>query len=72
MSVSEPTRSVPLGAITTFRAVSFFERTLDAVASWRRSRATYDALSRLSDKQLSDIGLNRGELLVIAEDLSRR
>lgn len=72
MSIIEPTRSVPLGAITTLRVVSFFERGYDAFVSWRTARATASALSELSDKQLRDIGLTRGDILDVAEALAQR
>lgn len=32
-------------------------------------RETYDALSRLSDRELSDIGVHRGEIRSIAESM---
>jgi uncharacterized protein YjiS (DUF1127 family) len=72
MSVYETNRSVPLGSVTTLRVVSFFERAVDAVASWRKSRATASALSELSDKQLADIGLMRGDISDVADALARR
>ena len=63
-------RPVPLGSITTFRIVSLFEQTLGAVVAWRNARATEKALRSLSDKQLNDIGLHRGEIIAVAEDLA--
>ena len=74
MSVFETTtnRSVPLGAITTFRAVSLFERAIDAAVAWHRARSTRVALRALSDGQLADIGLHRGEIEDVAEALARR
>jgi uncharacterized protein YjiS (DUF1127 family) len=72
MSVYETNRSVPLGSVTTLRVVSFFERAVDAVAIWRKARATASALSELSDKQLADIGLMRGDISDVADALARR
>ncbi len=72
MSFIEPTRSVPLGSITTLRIVSFIERLWDGFIAWRTTRATTKALAALSDAQLSDIGINRGEILELAETLARR
>jgi uncharacterized protein YjiS (DUF1127 family) len=71
MFAPEITRAVPLGAVTTFRVVSFGQHALDAIAVWRNARATERALLRLSDQQLRDIGLDRGEIAVVAEDLAR-
>ncbi len=64
-------RAVPLGSITTFRIVSLSQRAFDAFAAWRNARATAKALLVLSDQQLADIGLNRGEITELAEDLAR-
>ncbi len=33
-----------------------------AVSSWMDARATRKALSQLSDRELDDIGLNRGDI----------
>ncbi len=65
-------RQVPLGSITTFRVVSTFERAFDALSAWRNARANQKALRALSDRQLNDIGLHRGEIADVAEALARR
>lgn len=72
MSVIETTRPAPLGSITTFRVVSFLERVVDAFVAWRSARATAVALSDLSDQQLADIGLVRGQIDDVADALARR
>jgi uncharacterized protein YjiS (DUF1127 family) len=72
MFAPEVTRAVPLGAITTFRIVSLFGQAAEAVAAWRRARATENALGDLSDRQLADLGIHRGQLAGIAEGLARR
>jgi uncharacterized protein YjiS (DUF1127 family) len=64
--------SVPLGAISIFRAVSLAEGTLGALGAWRRSRATRRTLAALSDAQLADIGLTRGQIGELAAALARR
>lgn len=40
----------------------FFSRLRDKFIAARAARATYDELSQLSDRELADIGLHRGEL----------
>jgi uncharacterized protein YjiS (DUF1127 family) len=35
---------------------------MNSIREWRRFRATRDALARLSDRELSDLGLNRGDI----------
>jgi uncharacterized protein YjiS (DUF1127 family) len=71
MFAPETSRSVPLGSITTFRIVSLTQHALGAFAAWRNARATEKALRHLSDQQLRDIGLRRGEIAAVAEDLAR-
>ena len=72
MFAPEVTRPVPLGSVTTFRVVSVLQRTYDALASWRNARVTSRELLRLSDQQLTDIGLVRGEIAEVAGSLSGR
>ena len=72
MSVLDTNRSVPLGAIATFRTVSFLDRALNAATAWQRARGTRAALRSLSDGQLADIGIHRGEIPDIANALARR
>jgi uncharacterized protein YjiS (DUF1127 family) len=71
MLAPEITRAVPLGAVTTSRAVSLAQHVLDTFTAWRNARATEKSLLRLSDQQLGDIGLARGEIATVAEDLAR-
>jgi uncharacterized protein YjiS (DUF1127 family) len=72
MSVSENSNAAPMGAITAFRVVTLFERAADAFAAWRRSRTTAKMLSDLSDKQLADIGLLRGQITEVSDALAGR
>ncbi|MFP4273657.1 MAG: DUF1127 domain-containing protein [Paracoccaceae bacterium] len=39
-----------------------FPGLLGSLAAWNDSRATRKALSRLSDRELEDIGLSRGDI----------
>ncbi len=75
MSVYDTTpaarRPVPMGAVAIFNVISGFERTVGRLFAWRNARATESALLKLSDSQLADIGLHRGEILEVAEDLAR-
>ena len=70
MFAPEVSRAVPLGSVNTFRAVSLAQQALGAFTAWRNVRATEKALLRLSDRQLRDIGLLRGEIATVAEDLA--
>ena len=68
MSVYEttPTRSVPLGSVGIFTAVSGVERLARRLIDWRARRATVAALRRLSDAQLRDVGLTRADVAELA------
>jgi uncharacterized protein YjiS (DUF1127 family) len=72
MSVFEGNRSVPLGASTTHRFVSLANRAVDSLAAWGNARATRRTLLALSDRQLRDIGLERGQIPGVAEALAWR
>ena len=73
MSVYQTTpRSLPLGTLTTHRVVSAVEHVVTRLTAWKRARQTEAALRDLSDAQLSDIGLRRGEITDFADSLSRR
>jgi uncharacterized protein YjiS (DUF1127 family) len=72
MSITDVTRSTPLGSVSAFRFVSLFESAVDAVAAWRNARATANALDDLTDRQLADIGLHRGDIAEVAETLAQR
>jgi uncharacterized protein YjiS (DUF1127 family) len=41
------------------------------IASWLRYRATVDELDRLTDRQLADIGISRGNIVAVARVAAR-
>lgn len=49
-----------------FRIDALFSRASHALTEWNDRRATRNALSRLSDRELEDIGLTRGEIDAVA------
>lgn len=65
MAAVETTRPAPLGAITTYRAIKTLSNAVAAFQAWNDARVTRNALSKLSDRELDDIGLCRGDLDVI-------
>lgn len=71
MSAFESSRPVPLGAITVHHAVVFADRLVTRARAWRRERAAEMALGKLSDRDLADVGVSRGNLRTIAERLAR-
>ncbi|MFN3972997.1 MAG: DUF1127 domain-containing protein [Gemmobacter sp.] len=62
MAATETTRPAPFGAITTYRFVATLSAVLGALAAWNDARVTRNALGKLSDRELDDIGLCRGDI----------
>ncbi len=62
MAALETRRTAPLGAISTYRAINAVSNALWAVRNWNEARTTRKALSKLSDRELDDIGLTRGDI----------
>jgi uncharacterized protein YjiS (DUF1127 family) len=60
MSVISTNRTAPVGATSIFAAA------LSAFASWNDARVTRKTLAQLSDRELDDIGLCRGDIEAIA------
>ena len=62
MAATNTTRTAPLGAITTYRFIQFVSTSAAAVGNWNDRRMTRNALGKLSDRELDDIGLCRGDI----------
>jgi uncharacterized protein YjiS (DUF1127 family) len=62
MAAVETTRPAPYGAITTYRAINALSNAFGAVQAWNDARVTRKALGKLSDRELDDIGLCRGDI----------
>ena len=62
MAAYETTRTAPFGAITTYRFIQFVSTLFAAVSEWNDARVTRAALEKLSDRELDDIGLCRGDI----------
>ena len=65
MAAIETTRPAPFGAITTYRAVNGLSNVFAALSTWNDARITRKALGKLSDRELDDIGLCRGDIEMI-------
>ena len=65
MAAFETTRPAPFGAISIFRLVTFIGDTYATVAAWNDARVTRNTLGKLSDRELDDIGLCRGDIEMI-------
>ncbi|WP_225028553.1 DUF1127 domain-containing protein [Xinfangfangia pollutisoli] len=62
MAAIETSRPAPFGAITTYRAVNALSNVFATFAVWNDARVTRKALAKLSDRELDDIGLCRGDI----------
>ncbi|CAM8626944.1 COG5457 Uncharacterized conserved small protein [Paracoccaceae bacterium] len=65
MAAYETSRAAPFGAIAIFRFVQSVSDKAAALAAWNDARVTRNALAKLSDRELDDIGLCRGDIEVI-------
>ena len=62
MAAVETTRPAPYGAITTYRAITSLSNVFAVLSAWNDARVTRKALNKLSDRELDDIGLCRGDI----------
>jgi uncharacterized protein YjiS (DUF1127 family) len=62
MAAFERTRSAPFGATSGYNVIQFVSNALGMVKDWNDARVTRKALSTLSDRELDDIGLCRGDI----------
>jgi uncharacterized protein YjiS (DUF1127 family) len=62
MAAYETTRTAPFGAISTYRFILAVSKVFASVAAWNDARVTRNALGKLSDRELDDIGLCRGDI----------
>jgi uncharacterized protein YjiS (DUF1127 family) len=65
MAAYESSRAAPFGAISIFRSVQFVTEFFGTFAAWNDARVTRKALGKLSDRELDDIGLCRGDVDLI-------
>lgn len=65
MAAYETSRTAPFGAISIFRAVQGISSIFGMIADWNDARITRKALSQLTDRELDDIGLCRGDIEAI-------
>ncbi len=68
MAAYSTTRPAPFGAISTYKIVTFFTSASSKFAAWNDARVTRSSLGKLSDRELDDIGLCRGDIDMIARD----
>lgn len=62
MALANHTRPAPFGAITIFNLVARADAAWAKLVDWNVQRRTRNMLAKLSDRELADIGLSRGDL----------
>lgn len=67
MATFDTTRTTYGSASVASRFSKFINATVSAVVAWNDARVTRKALSALSDRELEDIGLVRGDIDHVAE-----
>ncbi|MBE0553207.1 MAG: DUF1127 domain-containing protein [Rhodobacteraceae bacterium] len=65
MAAYETSRAAPFGAISIFRFVQSLGEVSARFAAWNDARVTRKTLSKLTDRELDDIGLCRGDIELI-------
>ncbi len=65
MAAYVTSRAAPFGAISIFRFVQSLSGVNLGFSAWNDARMTRKALGKLSDRELDDIGLCRGEIEMI-------
>lgn len=65
MAAYETSAAAPFGAIATYRVIKTIGDAVEALRAWNDRRMTRHALARLSDRELTDIGLCRGDIEMI-------
>jgi uncharacterized protein YjiS (DUF1127 family) len=55
-------------SIAAYRIVVWLENRAVATAKWKTRRETFKTLHKLSDRELNDIGISRGDIRSIAND----
>ncbi|MBI1416053.1 MAG: DUF1127 domain-containing protein [Limimaricola sp.] len=69
MTAIDTTRA--FAPVAPSRIAGFFRNAMNAVAMWNNARITRKSLSRLSARELDDIGLSYGDIDTVAISTSR-
>lgn len=69
MAAFETSRPAHVGTLVGGRLSKTISALVAAVIAWNDARVTRNALARLSDRELDDIGLNRSDIDGIGRSL---
>ena len=65
MAAHVTSAAAPVGAISIFRAVQSVGNAFASFSAWNDARVTRTTLAKLSNRELDDIGLCRGDIEMI-------
>lgn len=71
MALYDTTRAQVGSPSLTGRLSATFASLVSTVISWNDARITRNSLGQLTDRELDDIGLNRGDIEAVAARLAR-
>lgn len=71
MALYDTTRAQIGSPSLSGRMSATFASLVSALIAWNDARVTRNSLAQLSDRELDDIGLSRGEIEEVAERLAR-
>ena len=71
MAFFDTTRPMVDGRTFGARPSNLFARVYGAIVAWNDARVTRNALSKLSDHELDDLGLTRGDIDTLGTALRR-
>jgi uncharacterized protein YjiS (DUF1127 family) len=66
MAIFDTTRTTYGSATAASRFFSVYNAIVASIVAWNDARVTRNALSALTDRELEDIGLTRGEIEKVA------
>ncbi|MGJ8616869.1 MAG: DUF1127 domain-containing protein [Sulfitobacter sp.] len=67
MAAFDTTRPAYGSVLAVSRISSFVSNLFGSIVAWNDARVTRDALATLSDRELDDIGLIRGDIDTVAQ-----
>ena len=67
MAAFDTSRSAYGTSVAVYGIVVFVSNILASITAWNDARVTRAALSKLSDRELEDIGLVRGDIDTVAQ-----
>lgn len=71
MAYQVATNAAPMSAVASLKIVNTVSNVFASATEWNKRRQTTNELNRLSNAELSDIGLTRGDIKNVAAGLRR-